>query len=230
MEGEAAGIAHFWAQADGVIRATAWLLLVMSLISWFVILWKGWQWWRARRSARALESFWAAPGLEAGVAVLRGADPEDLFAPLARAATQAASTATATASDATAAASLASGFAAPDALERSLRLAVERSVRRLDAGLTWLASIGSTAPFIGLFGTVWGIYHALIEIAASGQISIARVASPVGEALVMTAFGLAVAIPAVLAYNAFLRVQRTLAGEIDGFARDLHAWLTREGA
>jgi biopolymer transport protein ExbB len=222
MEGEAAGIAHFWAQADGVIRATAWALLVMSLISWFVILWKGWQWWRARRSARALESFWAAPGLEAGVAVLRAADPELLYTPLAQAAARAAAPA--------AAGSLASEFASADAIERALRLAVEGSVRRLDAGLTWLASIGSTAPFIGLFGTVWGIYHALIEIAASGQISIARVAGPVGEALVMTAFGLAVAIPAVLAYNAFLRVQRTLAGELDGFARDLHAWLTREGA
>ena len=222
MEGEAAGIAHFWAQADGVIRATAWALLVMSLISWFVILWKGWQWWRARRTARALDAFWAAPGLEAGTAVLREADPEALFTPVARAALQAASPA--------APGSLASGLAPAEAVERALRLAVEGSVRRLDAGLTWLASIGSTAPFVGLFGTVWGIYHALIEIAASGQISIARVAGPVGEALIMTAFGLAVAIPAVLAYNAFLRVQRSFAGELDGFARDLYAWLTREGA
>jgi biopolymer transport protein ExbB len=222
MGGEVAGIAHFWAQADGVIRATAWALLAMSLISWFVILWKGWQWWRARRTARALESFWAAPALEAGTALLRAADPEALFTPVARAALQASAPA--------ARGSLASELAPAEAVERALRLAVEGSVRRLDAGLTWLASIGSTAPFVGLFGTVWGIYHALIEIAASGQISIARVAAPVGEALIMTAAGLAVAIPAVLAYNAFLRVQRTLAAEIDGFARDLHAWLTREGA
>jgi biopolymer transport protein ExbB len=222
MGGEVAGIAHFWAQADGVSRATAWALLAMSLISWFVILWKGWQWWRARRTARALETFWAAPALEAGTALLREADAEALFTPVARAALQASAPA--------ARGSLASELAPAEAVERALRLAVEGSVRRLDAGLTWLASIGSTAPFVGLFGTVWGIYHALIEIAASGQISIARVAAPVGEALIMTAAGLAVAIPAVLAYNAFLRVQRALAAEIDGFARDLHAWLTREGA
>lgn len=222
MEGEAAGIAHFWVQADGVIRATAWALLAMSLASWFVILWKAWQWWRARGTARAIAAFWAAPGLEAGTALLREADPEALFTPLAHAALQASAPATP--------GSLASGLTPAEAIERALRLAVEGSARRLDAGLTWLASIGSTAPFIGLFGTVWGIYHALIEIAASGQISIARVAGPVGEALVMTAAGLAVAIPAVLAYNAFLRVQRTLAVEIDGFARDLHAWLTREDA
>jgi biopolymer transport protein ExbB len=89
-----------------------------------------------------------------------------------------------------------------------------------------LASVGSTAPFVGLFGTVWGIYHALINIASSGQIAIDKVAGPVGEALIMTAFGLAVAIPAVLAYNAFTRVNRMVLSQLDGFAHDLHAFLT----
>jgi biopolymer transport protein ExbB len=86
--------------------------------------------------------------------------------------------------------------------------------------------VGSTAPFVGLFGTVWGIYHALISIASSGQIAIDKVAGPVGEALIMTAFGLAVAIPAVLAYNAFTRVNRMVLAQLDGFAHDLHAFLT----
>jgi biopolymer transport protein ExbB len=218
MGGEVAGIAHFWAQADGVSRATAWALLAMSLISWFVILWKGWQWWRARRTARALETFWAAPALEAGTALLRAADPEALFTPVARAALQASAPA--------ARGSLASELAPAEAVERALRLAVEGSVRRLDAGLTWLASIGSTAPFVGLFGTVWGVYHALVGIGLSGQGTLDKVAGPVGEALLMTGAGLAVAIPAVLAYNAFVRSNRVVLARLDAFAHDVFAFLT----
>ena len=111
-------------------------------------------------------------------------------------------------------------------ITRTLRQEITRTSARLEGGLTLLASIGSTAPFIGLFGTVWGIYHALIAIASSGQVQIDRIAGPVGEALVMTAAGLAVAIPAVLAYNAFTRVNRVALAELDGFAHDLLALLT----
>ena len=111
-----------------------------------------------------------------------------------------------------------------DRLLRELRTALRASTARLDAGQTWLASIGATAPFVGLFGTVWGIYHALIGIASAGQVSIDRVAGPVGEALIMTALGLAVAIPSVLAYNAYARLARTVVADLDGFARDLHAY------
>jgi biopolymer transport protein ExbB len=111
-------------------------------------------------------------------------------------------------------------------ITRTLRQEINRTSARLEAGLTLLASIGSTAPFIGLFGTVWGIYHALLAIAASGQVQIDRIAGPVGEALVMTAAGLAVAIPAVLAYNGFTRVNRVALAELDGFAHDLLALLT----
>jgi biopolymer transport protein ExbB len=107
-----------------------------------------------------------------------------------------------------------------------LRQAINEAAARLEAGLTFLASVGSTAPFVGLFGTVWGIYHALIGVAASGQIAIDKIAGPVGEALIMTAVGLAVAIPAVLAYNAFTRVNRLLLAQLDGFAHDLHAFVT----
>jgi biopolymer transport protein ExbB len=107
-----------------------------------------------------------------------------------------------------------------------LRDALHRGLAHLQFGQVLLASIGATAPFVGLFGTVWGIYHALLGIAASGAIAIEKVAGPVGEALIMTAFGLAVAIPAVLAYNAFVRVNRTLLAQLDGFAHDLHAYVT----
>ncbi len=110
-------------------------------------------------------------------------------------------------------------------LVRNLRNSVNRETSRTAAGMTLLASIGSTAPFIGLFGTVWGIYHALITIAQSGNASMEMVAGPLGEALVATAAGLAAAIPAVLAYNAFQRVNHTLHEELDGFAHDLHAFL-----
>jgi biopolymer transport protein ExbB len=107
-----------------------------------------------------------------------------------------------------------------------LRQEMSRTGAQLESGLTLLASVGSTAPFIGLFGTVWGIYHALLQIASSGQVMIDRVAGPVGEALVMTAAGLAVAIPAVLAYNAFTRINRVTLAELDGFAHDLLALVT----
>ncbi|MFO0205485.1 MAG: MotA/TolQ/ExbB proton channel family protein, partial [Betaproteobacteria bacterium] len=109
---------------------------------------------------------------------------------------------------------------------RALRQRINEAAAKLESGLTFLASVGSTAPFIGLFGTVWGIYHAMINIASTGTIAIEKVAGPVGEALIMTAFGLAVAIPAVLAYNAFTRVNRIILAQLDGFAHDLHAFLT----
>jgi len=108
-------------------------------------------------------------------------------------------------------------------ITRVLRSEITQASSRMESGLTFLASVGSTAPFVGLFGTVWGIYHALLAIAASGQVQIDKVAGPVGEALIMTAAGLAVAIPAVLAYNAFVRVNRIALAELDGFAHDLLA-------
>ena len=107
-------------------------------------------------------------------------------------------------------------------IDRSLRQAVTRESGKLEEGLTLLATVGSTAPFVGLFGTVWGIYNALIEIGASGDASLDRVAGPVGEALIMTCIGLAVAIPAVLAYNFFVRANRVTLGRFDEFAHDLH--------
>ncbi len=115
-----------------------------------------------------------------------------------------------------------------DYLVRQIRNSMTQILRRFDGGLTALASIGATAPFIGLFGTVWGIYHALINISQSGQMSIAAVAGPIGEALVATAAGLFVAIPAVLAYNALVRSNKTLAQDMDSFAHDLHVQLLNQ--
>ena len=111
---------------------------------------------------------------------------------------------------------------------RILRLTVQQAVRQLESGLSILASVGATAPFVGLFGTVWGIYRALLGIGFTGQATIDKVAGPVGEALIMTALGIAVAVPAVLAYNFLLRANRLIAQELDGFAHDLHAYLVNQ--
>ena len=223
METTALGISHFWSEADAVIRVTTYLLLAMSVASWCIILWKAWAWLRVRRASRRLESFWSARSLEEGVAALSPLDGEAVFTPIAAAAASAARPREASESSTD---SLNAQVARSERVTRALRQAINQAAARLEAGLTFLASVGSTAPVVGLFGTVWGIYHALINIAASGQIAIDKVAGPVGEALIMTAFGLAVAIPAVLAYNAFTRVNRLLLAQLDGFAHDLHAFVT----
>jgi biopolymer transport protein ExbB len=213
------GLAHFWTLADVVIRNTAWLLLAMSVLSWFLILWKTWAWLRVRSAARRLDGFWSAPSIDAAIADLRTRDAEALFVPLAQSAASAAQSHAVEGS-------LAARIDRSELITRALRQRINEAAARLEAGLTFLASVGSTAPFVGLFGTVWGIYHALLSIAAAGTISIDKVAGPVGEALLMTAFGLAVAIPAVLAYNAFTRVNRLFLALLDGFAHDLHAFVT----
>jgi biopolymer transport protein ExbB len=213
------GLGHFWTQADVVIRTTTYLLLLMSVLSWFLILWKTWAWLRVRSAARTLEAFWNAASMDVAITDLRARDAEALFVPLAQSAAQAAQTKATEGS-------LAAQVDRSELVTRVLRQRINEAAARLEAGLTFLASIGSTAPFVGLFGTVWGIYHALMSIAAAASVSIDKVAGPVGEALLMTAFGLAVAIPAVLAYNAFTRVNRLFLAQLDGFAHDLHAYVT----
>jgi biopolymer transport protein ExbB len=219
MGGETLGLGHFWAQADAVIRFTAYVLLVMSVGSWFVILWKAFAWWRVRSAARALESFWQARSVDEAIARLKPVDGEQIFVPLAAGAAATAQTPAGTET-------LSAQMNRSEWLTRTLRQRINEAAARLESGLTFLASVGATAPFVGLFGTVWGIYRALIGIAATGTISLEKVAGPVGEALIMTAFGLAVAIPAVLAYNAFARVNRLVLAQLDGFAHDLHAYFT----
>lgn len=216
---EPLGLMHFWQAGDGVTHAVAWLLLAMSIISWSIILSKAWAAWRIRRSSRgAVTRFWSAPSLDEAVQGLVRDDPEAVFAPMAEKARLAARS--------PAEATLSASVDRNEVVTRVLRQEMNRTAARLESGLTLLASVGSTAPFIGLFGTVWGIYHALLQIASSGQVMIDKVAGPVGEALVMTAAGLAVAIPAVLAYNAFTRINRVALAELDGFAHDLLGLVT----
>jgi biopolymer transport protein ExbB len=219
MDTNALGLAHFWSQADAIIRFTAYLLLAMSVVSWFLMLWKLWSWLRVRRASRELEQFWTAPSIDAAIEALKPVDSEGIFVPLAVGAANAAV-------HPVQEGSLAAQIDRSELITRALRQRINEAAGKLESGLTILASIGSTATFVGLFGTVWAIYRALITIAASGQIAIDKVAGPVGEALIMTAFGLAVAIPAVLAYNALTRVNRVVLGQLDGFAHDLHATLT----
>jgi biopolymer transport protein ExbB len=213
------GLAQHWAQADEVIRATAVLLIAMSVASWFLILWKGWAFTRQRRAGRWLENFWSARGMDEGIALFKPVDLERVFVPLALSAQAAASRRPGDES-------MAAQTDRSELITRALRQRINEAAARLESGLTLLASVGSTAPFVGLFGTVWGIYRALVGIAGAGTIAIDKVAGPVGEALLMTGLGLVVAIPAVLSYNAFTRANRTLLAQLDGFAHDLHAWHT----
>lgn len=213
------GFAQYWAQGDAVSHAVAYLLLLMSIVSWYYIFSKAWSSWRIRRSARSLDIFWNAPTLADATSLLGDIDRENIYMPLA---VQSAEAANVKAQ----AGSLNAGIDPGELITRTLRQQINRASSRLESGLTLLASVGSTAPFIGLFGTVWGIYHALTAVSSAGAIQIDKVAGPVGEALIMTAFGLVVAIPAVLGYNAFTRVNRITLAELDGFAHDLHAYLT----
>ena len=213
------GIAQYWSQTDGISHAVAIVLLIMSVASWLYILSKSWSAWRIRRSAGALEAFWQAPTLPDAIALLTHADAELVYAPLAIQSAQAASLGSQPGS-------LNAASDPGELITRTLRREINRVSSRLESGLTLLASIGATAPFVGLLGTVWGIYHALTAVSLAGTVQIDKVAGPVGEALIMTALGLTVAIPAVLAYNAFTRVNRVTLAELDAFAHDLHAFLT----
>jgi biopolymer transport protein ExbB len=220
--GQITGFAHYWAQGDAVSHAVAYILLLMSIASWYYILVKTWNSWRIRRSSNALEGFWKAPTLDDAIAVMHAVDSEEIYTPLAQRSSEAAGIS----SKQQGAPSLNAATDPGELITRTLRREINRVSARLERGLTLLASVGSTAPFVGLFGTVWGIYHALAAVSASGTVQIDKIAGPVGEALIMTALGLVVAIPAVLAYNAFTRINRLTLAELDGFAHDLHAYLT----
>ena len=216
------GLAHFLTHADGLAHFLLIVLLAMSVITWYLIVSKAIAHWRMRKSARGfLESFWNAPGLEPVAAHLRTAGVHDPFSNLTAYGLNAAEQYR----NKTGQRLIESG-SADEFLTRALRRAIDQDTARLEYGHTMLASIASSAPFIGLFGTVWGIYHALVNIGMSGSGSLDQVAGPVGEALIMTALGLAVAIPAVLAYNFFNRANRMVLNELDGFAHDLFAFMS----
>jgi biopolymer transport protein ExbB len=216
------GFAHFLSQADGVGHFLLLVLGVMSVATWYLIATKVWSNFTLRKHAHRFQAhFWDAPDMQSVSAHIRQHGVHDPFSHLTHHGLRAAEQHAAK----TGKRMIESG-SADEFLTRALRRAIEQDTARLEYGHTVLASVASSAPFVGLFGTVWGIYHALLAIGMSGQGTLDKVAGPVGEALIMTALGLAVAIPAVLAYNAFARSNRLLLAELDGFAHDLFAFMS----
>lgn len=203
-------VAHLLLQGDAVSTAVVLLLSAMSVGSWVVILWKFWLLRRAHQDVvRCVAAFWQSPSIELALHQFNAFDRESLLTPMVLA-TQAEAPGT-----------LAAAGDRAQQLTRVLRDALHLALAKLQYGQVLLATVGSTAPFVGLLGTVWGIYHALLGISQEGQVSIGQISGPVGEALIMTAAGLAVAIPAVLAYNVLGRSIGRIEAELEGFARDL---------
>ncbi len=208
------------AQADTLGRGVAGLLLAMSVASWVVILWKVWWLRRVRRGLpQAVAAFWQAADLDDAQRRLESFDAARVALPLLLAAR---------ALDDAPAHTLAVAGDRAQQLTRVLRDALHAVLARLQYGQVLLATVGATAPFVGLLGTVWGVYHALTAIGMDEGFRIEQVAGPVGEALAMTAAGLAVAIPAVLAYNVMGRWIATLEADLEGFARDLRELLAHQ--
>lgn len=213
--------ASVWAQGDTVSHTVAIVLLIMSVASWAIILGKAWSIWQLRqKTPGALESFWDSSSVSSGLERLAELKPFHDMAAQGQGAIRHLE------SHQREGGHLDAHLPASELVTRALRNSIARTSSRLEGGLTLLASVGSTAPFVGLFGTVWGIYHALARIGATGQASLDKVAGPVGEALIMTAAGLFVAIPAVLAYNTFTRSLRLITADMEAFAHDLHAYFT----
>ena len=215
------GLAHVWQQGDWITRSVAIILLGMSVLSWVTIVLKTLRLRRHLAEARANDDFWHSRDLDEGLGRL-GNNGDNPFRLLAQQGSE--TTRHLLHQDSEQNRQLHDSLDVSDWVTRALRHSIADSQSRLQAGLSVLASIGSTAPFVGLFGTVWGIYHALLGIGASGQAGIAQVAGPIGEALIMTALGLVVAIPAVLGYNALVRGNKGVLHQLDRFAHDLHAY------
>jgi biopolymer transport protein ExbB len=202
------------AEGDAISRLVAWVLLLMSIASWVVIGWKGLMLLRLGRSlSRCIAAFWQAPGWAQAEQRVQALDTPGVLMPMLQAVQQRPVATLAAAGDERA------------QLTRLLRDGLQQLSHRLQYGQILLATVGATAPFVGLLGTVWGIYLALTGMAASGQMAIDQVTGPIGEALIMTAAGLAVALPAVLAYNVMGRRIGQLEAELEGFAHDLRELL-----
>jgi biopolymer transport protein ExbB len=211
------GFSHLVDNADIVGLVTFVVLSIMSLLVWYYILYNFLRLWSVRsRTLRVVGAFWDASSPRDAVEQLK-AEPE--FEPFSKIALDAAFAAEHH-SDALGG-RMAEALSRHEFIDRALRSGVQREAGKMETGLTLLASVGSTAPFVGLFGTVWGIYHALIRIGASGEATLDVVAGPVGEALIMTCIGLGVAIPSVLAYNYFVHANKTLNARFMSFAHDL---------
>jgi biopolymer transport protein ExbB len=207
------GLEALWRGSDWVAKGTLIILAIMSMGSWYVIITKLYEQAKLRREGRiANAQFWKAPSVKQGAETLREGSPFRFLAESGLEATNRHD-------------GLLGNVNLNDWVTMSIQRAIENIQSRLGDGLAFLATVGSTAPFVGLFGTVWGIYHALTAIGIAGQASIDKVAGPVGEALIMTAIGLAVAVPAVLGYNWLVRRNKAAMEQVRGFGADLHAVL-----
>jgi biopolymer transport protein ExbB len=204
-------------QGDGLSRLVVLVLLLMSVATWVVVLWKVWMLRAAGPSvALSVAAFWQSASVADARLRVQGADVAQFVGPLLQAATDTLSSP----------AGPTLGHLAPteQRLTRGLRDALVLAQHRLQFGQVLLATVGATAPFVGLLGTVWGIYHALLGMGGGGALALEQVSGPVGEALVMTAAGLGVAIPAVLAYNVLGRWSARIEAVLEAFAHDLRAW------
>ena len=219
---QALGFASFLAQTDTLSKAILAALLLMSMATWYLIVTKAIRLWIERRkSTTFLESFWNAASIPSVEKYIGETHPEEPFSHLAWHAITASRH-----HQRHGANKLDEAGSTAEFLTRAMRRVIDEDTARLESGLTVLASVGSTAPFIGLFGTVWGVYHALVNIGLSGQGTLDKVAGPVGEALIMTGIGLAVALPAVMGYNWLTRANRVLTAKLDAFAFELLTFLS----
>jgi len=208
------GLAALWGQGDFIARGTLVILGIMSASTWYILVTKLIEQSQLLRQARAADkTFWKSGSVTEGVASLPKKSPFHAVASTGVNALEHHE------------GSLVESIDLNTWVTLSIQRVVEQIVSRLQGGLAVLATVGSTAPFIGLFGTVWGIYHALVAIGIAGQASIDKVAGPVGEALIMTALGLATAVPAVLGYNWLIRRNKLAVEKLRGFANDLHSVL-----
>ena len=208
------GLASLWGQGDFIARGTLLALAIMSASTWYILVTKLLEQSRLLRQAKfANAGFWKSGSVAEGVTSLPAKSPFQALASTGLNALEHHE------------GSLVENIDLNTWITLSIQRVVEQIVSRLQGGLSVLATVGSTAPFVGLFGTVWGIYHALIAIGIAGQASIDKVAGPVGEALIMTALGLATAVPAVLGYNWLVRRNKLAVEKVRGFASDLHSVL-----
>ena len=221
-EATSLGIGHFLAQSDVVGKTLLTILILMSVASWAIIAIKGLaQIARNSRSHTFLNFFWNATSLDAVAGEISTHGARDPFSHLTAHAMQA------QAHHAKyGAAKLEEAGSSSEFVTRTIKKVLDEETTRLENGLAVLATVGATAPFVGLFGTVWGVYHALVAIGMSGAGTLDKVAGPVGEALIMTGLGLAVAIPAVVGYNWLTRANRVTSAKLDAFAYELHTFVS----
>ncbi|MEN3157663.1 MotA/TolQ/ExbB proton channel family protein [Alkalimonas sp. NCh-2] len=219
MDSTSMSFSNLWLYGDPLSRAVMLLLLLMSLVSWSVLVIRGYHLWRLHQPGQAaMQRFWHCQSFVDGLTVLQQQGSDNPYQRLALEGADAVEHHRLHTSD------LHGHLPLTDWLSACLRGSIENSMEGLNRGLAILASVAATAPFLGLFGTVWGIYQALISISASGQVALDKIAGPVGEALLTTAAGLVVAIPALLGYNALSRANRGVHSKLNRFAHQLHAY------